>query len=902
MIFSCTTFLVCLLVCIGNCVGDYTINLKTLIIASDIGSETYAAKSFQSVGHPYDVFYFVENGSVTSKKLELLEGDGRPKYGSIILTSWGLEYLNKQKIPNEYTAAWSEDAQAMLFQYTKKFNVRMVSLNTRPGQIIPAKFLLNQKWGSESVTLSFNSIHPNLDTITSNMRTDGSFQFSKEAAGQGFAANFANWVSKTNPEDPTLQQIMVMMPLGSSPGIDPYPAVITRTNSVGGEEMHFFFTMADSFNTCKLLKNLWMPWVTKGIFLGQRRFVLQPQVDDIFMTHTLYPSSQNNKFRLTGNEFKAIIDWQTNLNKFLVPPGSNYTLDLAFNGAYWGKQRESVEGSLENAVTQYRDAFVWTSHTWNHRDFDCAWMQECGKYALSKWDGSFLCYDNDYTVLCLQPVAGSQAVRTWSGDQKDEPSLPESGFVPTNNLIYEISMNKFFAKNFLYPEINQANMLLNSSFSSIAVVTPRISGIKYSRALEALSKSGIKYVTGDNSIREYAPLNVYWTKTAVAEDTQQKYNVEIVGRHATWIFYDCSQPDELTAEYDNMYKYNYGTTSYEKILQWELDTSMGFLLDYRYDPYMFHQPNLRLYNGKSCLLCDWTENIVNRYSKWLTSPILGYKFDDLAQLFTFRQQRDTCNINAQVTYTDDHVPKSLGITAGGSCNPVVTLARTDLREKVSSQYHFSSGTDNVIDLFEYGKTDRQYTLPNGKVMTFGFGAKDDIKRSDVPLIPTTPNQVYSKIYTEINKASPDLTALAPIVTNRPPQKIVRVRVQAYKADSSPDLRTINTIGKNASMNVTQTSKAVVGSKNNNNNGTNAKSSTSGSAGLSTGAIVGIVIGAVVAVILLSILIFYCVKRGKTSDDDVSSISSGPTGNKVVGWSPRSETLSGEDAVRLSSRL
>jgi hypothetical protein len=53
----------------------------------------------------------------------------------------------------------------------------------------------------------------------------------------------------------------------------------------------------------------------------------------------------------------------------MLPAGSNYTIELAFNGKGWYNKYSDQPGINANEyMLQNRDDFLWLTHTWNHID------------------------------------------------------------------------------------------------------------------------------------------------------------------------------------------------------------------------------------------------------------------------------------------------------------------------------------------------------------------------------------------------------------------------------------------------------------------------------------------------------------------------------------------------------
>jgi len=141
---------------------------------------------------------------------------------------------------------------------------------------------------------------------------------------------------------------------------------------------------------------------------------------------------------------------------------------------------------------------------------------------------------------------------------------------------------------------------------------------------------------------------------------------------ATDIYYDCSLPVEEVAEYNHIYSSYWGkNVDIDFIYNQEVLRVLPFLLQYRHDPYMFHQVSLcfvtafvvshhkanqRRFTIKDpvsgvstthSLLTYWLRLITNELNKYSTMPVHTYKEDDLYALMLERMARDSCGYVSQ---------------------------------------------------------------------------------------------------------------------------------------------------------------------------------------------------------------------------------------------------------------
>ena len=96
------------------------------------------------------------------------------------------------------------------------------------------------------------------------------------------------------------------------------------------------------------------------------------------------------------------------------------------------------------------------------------------------------------------------------------------------------------------------------------------------------------------------------------------------------LYYNVSTPDEWMAEYNDLYRSFWGRDlTYDEILGHESDVLAQYLLRGENDPWMFHQPNLRLYGSGRSLLGDLLDRTFAKYSGYVTVPLIGPTMDEL---------------------------------------------------------------------------------------------------------------------------------------------------------------------------------------------------------------------------------------------------------------------------------
>lgn len=113
-------------------------------------------------------------------------------------------------------------------------------------------------------------------------------------------------------------------------------------------------------------------WVTKGMFLGERRVYIDPQIDDLFIDSDMWDMEALSDltgllFRISDYDFLKAIEWQNEL-RTTYPLASTLMLEWAFNGE--GTTDIYDPDPLTPYVTQNESAFAYVNHTLTHENLD----------------------------------------------------------------------------------------------------------------------------------------------------------------------------------------------------------------------------------------------------------------------------------------------------------------------------------------------------------------------------------------------------------------------------------------------------------------------------------------------------------------------------------------------------
>ena len=171
------------------------------------------------------------------------------------------------------------------------------------------------------------------------------------------------------------------------------------------------------------------------------------------------------------------------------------------------------------------------------------------------------------------------------------------------------------------------------------MVTPDISGLTNGNFLQAALDNGVRYLVTDTSRPGYSNPT---PNTGIVNLLQP--SILMIPRHPNNLFFNVSTPDEWAAEYACIYPdLSY---PYPQILDNISDTFVANLLKGDIDPEMFHQPNLRAYDGTHSLLGDLTDATITKYSNLVTLPILSPTEDAIGAKMANRAQYNAAGVSA----------------------------------------------------------------------------------------------------------------------------------------------------------------------------------------------------------------------------------------------------------------
>lgn len=163
-----------------------------------------------------------------------------------------------------------------------------------------------------------------------------------------------------------------------------------------------------------------------------------------------------------------------------------------------------------------------------------------------------------------------------------------------------------------------------------SMVQPEISGLANPEFLRAARDFGIRFILSDTS-------QPGWGSPSPNTGIYSTYQpgILIIPRYPTNLYYNVTTPAEWTSEYNHFYAPGRVSAtwdhalSYAEILDKESEIMLHYLMKSSINPLMFHQSNLRAYDGKNSLLGDLINATLVKYMALYNLPIQSQSQHDL---------------------------------------------------------------------------------------------------------------------------------------------------------------------------------------------------------------------------------------------------------------------------------
>ena len=325
-------------------------------------------------------------------------------------------------------------------------------------------------------------------------------------------------------------------------------------------------------------------WVSKGIFLGQRQVYLNPQPDDVMIADDLW--DVRSLTDTTGLTYRMS---GTDYNRLI-----SWQSTLQSSNVNHAQIRvEMPFNGVGTVVGEYPNDTLTPAIKRNPNAF--------------KW----INHTYDHTVL-----TGMDAVTAKAELQSNHNVAQQIGF-------------KLYSKD--------------------SMIQPEISGLDNAAFFQAAQAFGIKYLLSDTSQPGWANPS---PNTGFYSTLQP--GILIIPRYPTNLYYNVSTPAEWVSEYNHFYAPGglfptwSHALSYAEILDKESEIWLRYLLKSSIDSVMFHQSNLRAYDGKNSLLGDLINATLAKYDKMFALPIRSPSQHDTGLLMAARMAYNASGVTAKL--------------------------------------------------------------------------------------------------------------------------------------------------------------------------------------------------------------------------------------------------------------
>jgi hypothetical protein len=220
-------------------------------------------------------------------------------------------------------------------------------------------------------------------------------------------------------------------------------------------------------------------------------------------------------------------------------------------------------------------------------------------------------------------------------------------------------------------------------FDRSSLVTPDISGLANAAVLQSALAFGVVRVVCDSSQPSCrGPVPNTGLQNPVAP------TLFMIPRIATNLYANVSTPDEWIAHYNALNRATWGRDlPYGEIIEHESDNLLVHLLAGDIDPVMFHQANLRAYDGAHTLLTDLVDRLIAKYAALRVLPIVSLPMDEMGARMQDRAARDGAGVSGTIRPGQSITVRAaqaarVPVTGGGSADAelygAVTISRVQI--------------------------------------------------------------------------------------------------------------------------------------------------------------------------------------------------------------------------------
>jgi hypothetical protein len=352
---------------------------------------------------------------------------------------------------------------------------------------------------------------------------------------------------------------------------------------------------------------------------------------------------------LFGRTRRAVSTWRTisqgrtALHTLLLGFG---TVNWVTRGLFLGKRRVYLNIQVDDIFTSNSLWDIATASTANGEIFR---MGEADVNALASWLGRLQRRRNAHQVTLDFAYNGAAAVPT-SVDSAALAAFMRHGdrFRWISHGYSHLLVNESSVEESLLEIVRNhdaAMELALPNYDRDCMVTPDMSGLRNPRFLMAAQCAGIRYLVSDTSRpNENNP------SPNVGIRNEFEPGILVIPRHPNNLFYDASTPTAWVRHYNHLYHNVWGRDlTIEEIIDREADTILRYMLAFDIDPLMFHQANLRAYDGVHSVLGDLIDRVVLRYNAvYGDVPIVSLSMHAIGEEMAQRAVYDSAEIHARL--------------------------------------------------------------------------------------------------------------------------------------------------------------------------------------------------------------------------------------------------------------
>jgi len=348
-------------------------------------------------------------------------------------------------------------------------------------------------------------------------------------------------------------------------------------------------------------------WVTRGMFVGKKRTYLSPQIDDLFLDNNMWEIGVGN----LDNESSTFRITGADLTAFVAwqtARSANLPAGSSFN-------TDLAFNGIGTSTSLYPDA----------------------------------------TLLSAARAAGTKL--TWLNHTWDHDNLD--------------AVTRAKAKSEVAQSCSLARTLKLHRFNCNELVTPDMSGLQNTRAINGMLDAGVKWVVSDTSITDAVRPGFPGTNPSFNVGRYNPLNARLyqIPRHPTSIFYDTSTQETQVDAYRTRYP-QFGGITYAELIDKDSEFGLHYMLTGDIDPLMFHQANLRDYGNGRSLYADWVDASVAKYLAYSDAPVLTLRQSAIGTAMQARGKLDACGVTA--TIVESAGTRSLQLTTAQACTVPLT--------------------------------------------------------------------------------------------------------------------------------------------------------------------------------------------------------------------------------------